>query len=89
MRGRDRHPARKGAIVNVHIVMTDGYPPVPAVAFLDRGEAEAVAASVYRLSQDGAASRVCEVPVLGFAQMPAGDAEGGRGGRSAADADTD
>lgn len=89
MRGRARHPARKGKIVNVYIVMTDGYPPVPAVALLDRCEAEAVAASVYGLSQDGAAYRVRDVPVLGFAQMPAGDAEGGCVGRSAADAATD
>lgn len=75
--------------MNVYIVMTDGYPPAPAVALLDRGEAEAVAASVHGLSQDRAKSLVCEIPVLGFAQMPAGDAEGGRGGRSAADAATD
>ena len=75
--------------MNVHIVMTDGYPASPTMAFLDRAEAEAVAASVHGLSQDGATSRICEVPLLAFARMPAGAAEGGCGGRSAADAATD
>ena len=75
--------------MNVHIVMTDDYPPKPTVAFLDRAEAEAVAASIHKLSQDGAASRICDVPLLAFARMPAGAAEGGCGGRSASDAATD
>lgn len=72
--------------MNIHIVMTDDYSPSPAAAFIDRAEAEAVAASVYDVSQDRAASLVCDVPLLAFALMPAGAAEGGREGRSASDA---
>jgi hypothetical protein len=75
--------------MNIHIVMTDDYSPSPAAAFIDRAEAEAVAASVYDVSQDRAASLVCEVPLLAFARMPAGAAGGGCRCRSAADAATD
>lgn len=75
--------------MNIHIVMTDDYSPSPAAAFIDRAEAEAVAASVYDVSQDRAASLVCDVPLLAFARMPAGAAEGGREGRSASDAATE
>lgn len=56
--------------MNVHIIMTDDYSPKLTVAFLDRAEAEAAAASIHGLSQERISSRICEVPLLAFARMP-------------------
>ncbi|KAB1647978.1 hypothetical protein [Adlercreutzia muris] len=75
--------------MNVHIIMTDDYSPKPTVAFLDRAEAEAAAASIHGLSQERISSRICEVPLLAFARMPTAATEGGCEGRSDADAATD